>query len=365
MPCIVDASHPRRHFRSPSLPLPPRPDVITIPLRQCCLECLSATEESLREGEEWQEKFTRGARRRRSSSASTHAHNHALRHRSVRDELPGFGAIVSVDEVDKRHGISRTASTPEPPLSEEEESEEGLLPSLTRRLQSSEPSPASPIREEADDGFPLPRRPSTDYPSASSPPLLPPVTGNTSPLFSQTRGDETRLAPILPDDLDHADEGVGAVRETIYYTPESSPTLPPLEPSCAFTASPTEKYTVPTTPPMAMALPPSSAPVQIPGSAPNSKSYFSNLSLSSFELVHTPPSSSPLQIASAHYDGHSVSTASPELIEYVPALSSGSPARKRLLHFPNLPGPGSFLRVGAEMFRGVSVLATPGVSPVA
>lgn len=41
---------------------------LTVPLRACCPDCVPITEESLKEGEEWQEKFSRGARRRRSAS---------------------------------------------------------------------------------------------------------------------------------------------------------------------------------------------------------------------------------------------------------------------------------------------------------
>lgn len=336
-----------------------------MPLRPCCAECYPITEESLEEGGQWQEKFTRGARRRRSSSAGTHAHCHAQRHRSLREDLPGFGAIVSVDEIDKRHGISRTATTPEQQASEEEEGDDALLPSLTRRLQVTEQPGVHVITEETEEGFPLPRRPSTDSPSASSSHLPQPDVGNMSRMILQESTGRARPIPHLSANLDLADEDVDPTRATIYYTPESSPTLPSLEPSSALTSSPPENYLSPPTPPMKMELPPASSPVPIPGLAQHQKSFFSNLSLSSFELVHTPASpSAPLPLSS-HYDSHSMSTASPELTDFVPALSSSGTPRKKLLNFSNLPGPGSFLRVGAEMFKGVSVLATPGVAPVA
>lgn len=317
-------------------------------------------EESLKEGEQWQEKFTRGARRRRSSSAGTHAHCHAQRHRIVRDELPGFGAVVSVDEVDKRHGISRTAAEPESQVLEEVD--EGLLPSLTRRMESTGLSPASAIEEEDGEGFPLPSpsRTSVDNFSASCSRIPEIARSNLRPIDLQVLSDQNFLAPPLADDSDLPDEEMGPTRETIYYTPESSPTIPSLEPSSAFTSSPIEREMTPPTP-MMLPVPPSSAPMPIPGSAQDHKAFFSNLSLSSFELVHAPvPPSPPLR--HSHYDDHSISTASPELTEYVPTLPSSSPGRKRLMQLRNLPGPGSFFRAGAEMFKGVGGLATPGIS---
>ena len=41
---------------------------MTIPLRPCCPNCFSATESATLQGDEWTEKFTRAARRRRSAS---------------------------------------------------------------------------------------------------------------------------------------------------------------------------------------------------------------------------------------------------------------------------------------------------------
>ncbi|KAK1226578.1 hypothetical protein PQX77_010461 [Marasmius sp. AFHP31] len=43
--------------------------IATIPLRACCPDCFSITEESL--GDQWKERFSRGARRRRGSSVSS------------------------------------------------------------------------------------------------------------------------------------------------------------------------------------------------------------------------------------------------------------------------------------------------------
>ncbi|KAF9466927.1 hypothetical protein BDZ94DRAFT_1233470 [Collybia nuda] len=78
-PCLVhrspssSPSTPAKAMRRSSLPLTThhkRKDdtALTIPLRACCPDCVPITEESLKEGEQWQEKFSRGARRRRSAS---------------------------------------------------------------------------------------------------------------------------------------------------------------------------------------------------------------------------------------------------------------------------------------------------------
>ncbi|KAG6888310.1 hypothetical protein C0992_008876 [Termitomyces sp. T32_za158] len=61
-----------KHVRRTSLPLTtcsiPKHDALTVPLRPCCDNCVPITEKSLKEGEEWEAKFTKGARRRRSAS---------------------------------------------------------------------------------------------------------------------------------------------------------------------------------------------------------------------------------------------------------------------------------------------------------
>ena len=95
-------------------------DELTVPLRPCCEACEHITDRSLKEGEQWQEKFSRGARRRRSASLE----NNDLRgeshfsHTGIRNEFlalskslhvmgsPRYGLpstfSLTVDEVDKR-----------------------------------------------------------------------------------------------------------------------------------------------------------------------------------------------------------------------------------------------------------------------
>ncbi|KAF9259189.1 hypothetical protein L218DRAFT_1080018 [Marasmius fiardii PR-910] len=45
--------------------------IITVPLRACCQDCFHVTEECARNGDQWKERFSKGARRRRGSSVSS------------------------------------------------------------------------------------------------------------------------------------------------------------------------------------------------------------------------------------------------------------------------------------------------------
>ncbi|KAG5338530.1 hypothetical protein C0989_007156 [Termitomyces sp. Mn162] len=124
-PCLVQrdpSSSPTtpKYVRRASLPLTtcniPKHDAPTVPLRPCCANCVPVTEESFKEGEEWQEKFTKGARRRRSASLDNNDGNFGLNtSRSGVGDLPGrvdlspgtryrsSAFALTVDEVDKRH----------------------------------------------------------------------------------------------------------------------------------------------------------------------------------------------------------------------------------------------------------------------
>ncbi|KAK7688011.1 hypothetical protein QCA50_008381 [Cerrena zonata] len=182
VPCLVNHVHdhspsPRHRGRRPSLPLPPRSDVVTIPLRSCCLDCYPITEESLQEGSAWQEKFTRGARRLRNSSgsdSSSPTFSAYRARRKVSDDLPGFDQmLLQVDEVEKLRKSQLESS----PLLDGEGSSSSTLnddtppsplrPSFTRRADSevmevsssTKVFPISPPIEEEDEDqlFPLPR----------------------------------------------------------------------------------------------------------------------------------------------------------------------------------------------------------------
>ncbi|KAF9814822.1 hypothetical protein IEO21_04930 [Rhodonia placenta] len=137
VPCIVNhdpASPPpppglHRHRAARQTSLSPRlhSHVITVPLRSCCPDCVAPTEDSLRLGDSWQERFTRAARRRRSSSADSRD-NVSPRRRLV-DAMPGFDSIIAVDEVDKISRSRRAETDPEPPAA----NEETLPPSFSRK----------------------------------------------------------------------------------------------------------------------------------------------------------------------------------------------------------------------------------------
>jgi hypothetical protein len=55
--------HHSRSVRRPSLTLPPQ-NIVTVPLRARCPDCIYTTEECLKEGELWEEKSSRGTCRR-------------------------------------------------------------------------------------------------------------------------------------------------------------------------------------------------------------------------------------------------------------------------------------------------------------
>ncbi|KAG7440224.1 uncharacterized protein BT62DRAFT_1080973 [Guyanagaster necrorhizus] len=154
-PCLVDRStaasqsqpspspfpvpHSRTLVRSPSLPIPPAKHIITVPLRACCPNCYPITEKSLREGDNWETKFSTGARRRRSTSLDgiTAPFNLA----DVEEAL--FRVNVTVDEVDTLKQRRSQEITPEPVPIEVEDDEDQLFPlPLPRRLPGDSPIPS-------------------------------------------------------------------------------------------------------------------------------------------------------------------------------------------------------------------------------
>ena len=169
-PCLVrrQSTSPSRptSTRQVSLPASPRTDVITIPLRSCCENCVHITEESLKEGIEWREKFSRAARRKRSASLDSPVFVGITPSSSS-----GVGSTFStklglnVDEVDKRRNSHEfKEEEKEASVSSDNSAEDGPL-------SSKETPRVSPIEEEDDDDqlFPLPspRRTPTSSPVPS------------------------------------------------------------------------------------------------------------------------------------------------------------------------------------------------------
>ena len=302
----------------------------------------------MREGDEWQEKFTRGARRRRNSSADAAQYQHLQRHRTVREDLPGFGAVVSVDEIDRRHGISRTAASASAGHHDEDEDDESpLAPSLSRsRNPGTLLAPTAVIGEEDEEDS------STSSPSldTSDEPVITPVP-------SDALADTCEFCQHL--DIHDTKHEAAAVpnRETIYYTPDSSPMLesdePPLirdSPPPSFT--PKDNVLVTESPNLTTPSQSYTPAITIPDTSDHHhhhKAWFSDFTLATLDLLHE---SDHHQNRSSHY---STSTASPELSDYVPTLASSTPRKKNFLH--SLPSPSSFLRVGSDVLKGI---AAPG-----
>ncbi|KAF8272400.1 hypothetical protein EI94DRAFT_1718548 [Lactarius quietus] len=134
----------------------PHSERVTIPLRPCCPNCFSATERAVMMGENWTEKFTRAARRRRSASADNHPYPpHVLSGNQATIQWSSnptevstpatFRSVMVVDEAD--HKASLESKLTPPPDGEQEltdavnaldhlfveEPKDGLLPPLLSR----------------------------------------------------------------------------------------------------------------------------------------------------------------------------------------------------------------------------------------
>jgi hypothetical protein len=161
---VRDISPPSRHYDH----------LVTVPLRPCCADCEAIWEQSRREGEEWKEKFTRGARRKRNSSIDSPAvlltkQQHMKT--GMEDANVEFTSVlaIKVDEIDKKRGSSESQSS---------NSDRGVPVDsnpVNGRLMIDTAYSATPIQEEDEDQlFPLPsprRSPNASpipSPSASS-----------------------------------------------------------------------------------------------------------------------------------------------------------------------------------------------------
>ena len=216
LPPISGLNRPQIPRRRSSLPAPSRVDVVTIPLRPCCVNCETVWEASQKEGEQWKEKFTRGARRLRSLSTDTRpvvVHRHgSLDSAHVLDHPPVL--TIKVDEVDKR----KSSGDNRPVVVDSTESPIDLPTDAERRHASDSSVPScfttigrvkTPIPEDDEDQlFPLPlnrRSPSVSpapSPSGSSSSLH--ATGQkTSPSSSRESIPQRTRIPRLtkPDRL--------------------------------------------------------------------------------------------------------------------------------------------------------------------
>ncbi|KAI0757462.1 hypothetical protein C8Q80DRAFT_102176 [Daedaleopsis nitida] len=182
---FIPTSSPPRPIGRPrrgSLPVPIPTDAETVPLRACCAQCYLSIDKCMKEGDHWQVHFSRGALRRRKSISD--AHTPARARHCLREAMPGFDAIVAVDEVDQRRKSTElTAFTLEMPAnacgstsSEQEEVPlrralslpDAIHPSRAKLLPVLHPRAlAAPIIEE-DEFRPSPRRTPIPSPFCSS-----------------------------------------------------------------------------------------------------------------------------------------------------------------------------------------------------
>ncbi|KIM81822.1 hypothetical protein PILCRDRAFT_821178 [Piloderma croceum F 1598] len=261
LPCLVHSksASPSRpaQSRRVSLPISPRADVVTIPLRSCCENCLHITEECLKEGVEWQEKFSRAARRRRRSSSLDSTGFVGI---TPSEASSNFSAKLglNVDEVDRRrHSHEVKEQEMESSVSSDNSEDEPRSSKETPRV--------SPIAEEDDDQlFPLPspRRTPTSSP-------LPSPNTSTFCLGASSSRDS------LPNSVASSDESASRVRKTRcekgMLTPDASPSIPPRVPPSMQQEGSLFQNTKPMLPIPVPTRPPPSSFTRTPSSSPDRK----------------------------------------------------------------------------------------------
>ncbi|KAI0960959.1 hypothetical protein AcV7_000193 [Taiwanofungus camphoratus] len=299
VPCLMKhdstshASSAPRTVRRASMSPSPRLDLVTVPLRPCCPDCFSTAEACLKDGVEWTERFTSAARRRRNSSAGPQMRPHPHRRR-LSDQIPGFGAIIAVDEVDTRRR-SREFETQPPSLVDTG----SLAPMNDDVLEL----PAS-----------LSRHDFTERHQASS--------GSNAKVASTTSAvlDEDHLFP-LP---------TLRRRPTPVVQPVSMSHL--VDSALSFNSQDSRN------------TPPSDTPVTSASAPIPSTTHTHHLDIP-LPLVSSPNSDVPR--------GHSETTSSLSGLDRFPStISSGR--RRPLIH---LPGPASFFKASAEVLKGVNVMS--------
>jgi hypothetical protein len=302
--------------RRTSLTMSPRTDVVTIPLRSCCNNCVHITEESLREGIEWREKFSRSARRRRSTSLDSSGF-------SAICESPEAGSkfsaklAINVDEVDKRRKSQELEENHERESSASSSSSdlkdflgEGSFP-------SKQVTQVTPIVEEDDDDqlFPLPspRRSPTSSPGPSPAASLSCLRASISrdSLPISVRGSTSSC--------EDSDSYVGKGRCTKgLLTPDTSPSIPVHVPQGL------QKF------------PSSPSPPPLPAN---------------FTSTRHAREAFPSAESSASRSGK-------------PRKPSASPDHKRHRSAFSLSTPTQLLKVGADALKGVGALGGSGSAPL-
>ncbi|KAI0638920.1 hypothetical protein C8Q77DRAFT_1078386 [Trametes polyzona] len=335
VPCLVHSPHPsastdsassssdspqprQSRPRRASLPQPVQPDAVVVPLRACCSQCYASIDRCMKEGDHWKVHFSKGAARRRKSVSDAHAPtpSRSARH-CVRDVMPGFDAIIAVDEVDRRRrstdADALTAFTLEVPCASHAAQAATADPDeIPLRRALSLPDESHPCRvagvhhihalahapaiPEEDELRPSPRRTPIPSPFAS-------VTNLSSPHIVHTV--QAKLA-----------QRVTSPPSDPIPTPLPGPMLP-------------EKAAIQTP------LPASPSPI------PHGKE---------------PPSYFSMPYQPAHDDRPFVEspTSSPSSsprIEHTRPAGLGGPRKRSLIH---IPAPGTIFRASTQMLKGIS-----------
>ncbi|KAI0358896.1 hypothetical protein OH77DRAFT_1420389 [Trametes cingulata] len=311
--------------RGASLPQPVQSDAVTVPLRSCCTQCYLSIDKCMQEGDHWKVHFSKGAARRRKSVSDAHAPAppRPSRH-CLKDAMPGFDAVIAVDEVDRRRRSTDfdalTAFTLEMPSSSSRAADPDDIP-LRRAL--SLPGETHPMRAPAMSSiFTAPRPAAPPIPEEDEHRPSPRRTPIPSPLGSSTNLPATCIVHTT-------------VQTTLIQRLTASPSPSP-SPSPPITAP------LPTT-----ALPEKAAlETPLPASPPAFEKEMSNY----FSVPYQP--STPLHDRYVSDSPMSSPSSSPRIEHATPAGLGGQ--RKRSLR--HIPGPGSLIREATQMLKGMSGL---------
>ncbi|KAI9059549.1 hypothetical protein FKP32DRAFT_1679629 [Trametes sanguinea] len=314
------ANRPRRA----SVPPPMQPDTVILPLRACCSQCYPSIDQCMKEGDRYEVHFSRGAARRRKSVSDTHPHSSRPSHRCVRDAMPGFDAIIAVDEVDRRRRHSKdidalTAFTLE-------------MPSVAADPVAADDFPLRRALSLPDEGYPnraplvhnaLPRPRSPPIPEEDEQRPSPRRTPVTSPGASSTNLPSTQFAHI-------------AQAASIQRRPSDSPT--------------TTGDVSATTPEKAALNTPLPASPSIPFRKDPSSSATSYLSVAYQSSVLYEPSSS-----FSGSDSPLSSPSSSPRLEHTRPAGLNTPRKRSMIS--SIPGPATIFRASTQVLKGMSGMA--------
>ncbi|KAI0719070.1 hypothetical protein C8T65DRAFT_636694 [Cerioporus squamosus] len=207
-------SPPRGRPRRASLPAPVQSDAITVPLRSCCPQCYHSIDECMKEGDHWEVHFSRSASRRRRSVSDAHTPSRS-RH-CVRDAMPGFDAIVAVDEVEQRRksteidpltaltaamhtaSVSASSAMEEFPLRRALSLPDAVYPRCGGALHDLRPCALSPPILEEDEHRPSPRRTPIASPLGSTTNLPSTPTVHTGHISAVAKSAPIPIPPRTP-----------------------------------------------------------------------------------------------------------------------------------------------------------------------